>query len=163
MPDSISHSHIVLGSHPMVTSCACDSLSLETLRLIFWFQYSTLLFGILDLLQPCQCQKHPCTKMAIRYLGSTKSGVPGSFRLWSRNLYPALCSDRRTNISGTEPFEGTRAIILLLVVLLTVSMNNRSIFPRIDGNTPTIAHSGQLKTCAVPGNFLHSGCGLPSS
>lgn len=73
-----SHSHTVMQCHPMAASSCCTLLSRCLLRFILAAQKLTLLFGILKYLHPsCPCQKHPFTKMHVRYLRSTMSGCPG--------------------------------------------------------------------------------------
>ena len=54
-------------------------------RSIFACQNSVLLFGNTKYLHPsCPCQKHPFTKITVRYLRITMSGCPGSPGWFSR-------------------------------------------------------------------------------
>lgn len=74
-------------------------------------QNSVRVFGMTNLLQPlCPCQKQPFTKMQVRYLGSTMSGVPGNVRTHLRNLYPRCHNSRLTVCSGRVSFRCMLAI-----------------------------------------------------
>ena len=121
-----SHSHTVMQCQPIAASLRCSSLSRSLFLRIFATQKSLFVFGILQQVEfsmvngswsmvnviPCPCQKHPFTKMHVRYFLSTKSGCPGS-RLWF-NLYlnPRFHNPRRTIISGFVSFDRIAAILL---------------------------------------------------
>ena len=90
---------------------------------IFATQKSRFVFGILQQhfsliispfsfsVAPYPCQKHPFTKMQVRYFLSTISGCPGN-RLWFY-LYrnPLAHSPRRTIISGSVYFDRIAAVL----------------------------------------------------
>ncbi len=95
------HSQAIITFHPSFLSAWSAFESLASFLLIFVNQNSVLVFGTTKYLHPlCPCQKHPCMKMAVLYLGSTISGFPG--RVLSCNLYlnPRACRNRLTIISG---------------------------------------------------------------
>lgn len=119
MPASKSHSQIISTFHPASSSFCRTRQSRSTVRRNLADQNSTLLAGIVVRLQPCRCQKQPCTNSAKRYLGNTKSGVPGKSDLWIRNRCPALCNLLRTMISGAVSFDRTLAMIALRLVWST--------------------------------------------
>ena len=116
-----SHSHTVMQCQPMAARSCSSSISRSLFLLIFAIQKSRLALGslqhlvlsILSILIWCPCQKHPLTKIHVRYLRNTKSGCPGN-RLWfNRNLKPLFHNPRRTIISGFVSFDLTAAILLL--------------------------------------------------
>ena len=121
-----SHSHTVMQCQPIAASWRCSSLSLSLFLRIFATQKFRFVFGILQQslftipssLFPCgkatwcPCQKHPFTKMHVRYFLNTKSGCPGK-RLWfSRYLNPLFHNPRRTIISGFVSFDRIAAMLL---------------------------------------------------
>ena len=89
----------------------------------FFSQNSILLFGVYAYLQSrCLCQKQPCTKITVRYLGNTISGFPGRSLRCSRNLYPELCTIERTFSSGLVSLLFIRDIFQLLCPRLRLSI-----------------------------------------
>ena len=75
------------------------------------FQYSRLDFGKPPIGQcgsGCQCQKQPLINITALWRGSTKSGMPGKWRLWRRNRYPRRWTIERTASSGFIPRERMR-------------------------------------------------------
>ena len=105
----VPHSQITATFQPRSSSSRCVRMSRATLASNFRVQNSTFDFGVVAFLQPgCRCQKHPCTKIAMRHRGNTMSGCPGrSFRC-SRNLRPIACATFRTRISGPVSLLPTR-------------------------------------------------------
>ena len=89
---------------PISANFRCSSKSLSLLRSIFACQNSVLLFGNTKNLHPsCPCQKHPFTKITVRYLRITMSGCPGSRGWFSRYLNPWAKRYLRTTSSGFVP------------------------------------------------------------
>ena len=77
----VSHSHTTSTSHPRRRSAAKFLRSRWMFCSNFSRQYATRVFGVVVRVQPSwRCQKHPCTKIALRSLGKTRSGVPGRSR-----------------------------------------------------------------------------------
>ena len=119
-----SHSQMVMQCQPISANRFCVSISLSWFRLIFATQNSLLVLGILQqsehLTSPsslltstlCPCQKHPFTKIQVRYFFSTKSGCPGNLGELSLYLNPLLHSPFRTIISGFVSLEWIAAIVL---------------------------------------------------
>jgi len=115
--------------HPMAANRFWSSISRSLFLRILFTQNSLFVFGILQHSEsvsmyslpspfgeglgvrlPCPCQKHPFTKMHVRYFLSTRSGCPGS-RLWfSLYLNPLFHNPRRTIISGFVSFPRIAAI-----------------------------------------------------
>jgi hypothetical protein len=96
--------------------------SRRTFLAIFEVQYSTLVAGIRLRLHPCQCQRQPFTKTAIRAEGMTKSGLPGRRSAWLRNRILERRKKLRTNSSGFVPCEETLDMIQLRVAASNVSV-----------------------------------------
>ena len=85
----ILHSQIVKTCQPSARSSPRLAASRCRLRSILDFQYSQFVLGMRQpRAQSCPCQKHPCTKIAFRRAGNTRSGVPGSSLRCNRNLNP---------------------------------------------------------------------------
>ena len=106
-----SHSQMVMQCHPISANRFCVSISLSWFRLIFASQNSRFVLGILQ--HPsCPCQKHPFTKIQVRYFRNTKSGCPGKRGELSRYRNPILHSPFRTIISGLVSLEWIAAIFL---------------------------------------------------
>ena len=106
-----SHSQMVMQCHPISANRFCVSISLSWFRLIFATQNSRFVLGILQ--HPsCPCQKHPFTKIQVRYFRNTKSGCPGKRGELSRYRNPILHSPFRTIISGFVSFPRIAAIVL---------------------------------------------------
>ena len=96
-----SHSHMVMTRHPDEISATTSWESRFLFLIIFWYQKAVLDFGITKSLQPSwPCQKQPFTKIAVLYLGSTISGLPGSSFTWSRYRNPRFHKAWRTSSSG---------------------------------------------------------------
>ena len=113
--------------HPMAANRFWSSISRSLFLRILFTQNSLFVFGILQHSEfsiihcplsicavcnctLCPCQKHPFTKMHVRYFLSTRSGCPGS-RLWfSLYLNPLFHKPRRTIISGFVSFPRIAAI-----------------------------------------------------
>lgn len=119
-----SHSQMVMQCQPISANRFCVSTSLSWFRLIFAIQNSLLELGILQqselFTSPfslftstlCPCQKHPFTKIQVRYFFSTKSGCPGKRGELSLYRNPLLHSPFRTIISGFVSLEWIAAIVL---------------------------------------------------
>ena len=106
-----SHSQMVMQCQPISANRFCVSISLSWFLLIFATQNSRFVLGILQ--QPsCPCQKHPFTKIQVRYFFSTKSGCPGNLGELSRYRNPLLHNPLRTIISGFVSFPRIAAIFL---------------------------------------------------
>ena len=58
-----------------------------------------------------RCQKHPWTKMTLRFGRNTRSGQPGSAARAAGNGSPARTQSCGPQVSGREFFERTRAMI----------------------------------------------------
>ena len=75
----IVHSQISKYLIPIFVSSAYTFLSRSTFVSNFFCQNSTLVLGVYAYLHSlCRCQKHPLTKMAVRYFERYISGHPGS-------------------------------------------------------------------------------------
>ena len=120
-----SHSQMVMQCQPISANLFCVSISLSWFRLIFASQNPRLVFGILQQSEfnvsslmfnvtLCPCQKHPFTKIHVRYFFSTKSGCPGNFGELSLYRNPLLHSPFRTIISGFVSLEWIAAMFLCL-------------------------------------------------
>lgn len=97
----IWHCHTTKTFQSLFLYSAITSLSLIRFAESFLSQKSTLLFGLDDFLHPsCWCQKQPCTKITVLYLGSTISGLPGRSLRLMRNLKPSLWRIDRIIFSG---------------------------------------------------------------
>lgn len=73
-----SHPQMIIVCQPRWRSWMRFSMSRCLLRSIFFSQNVVLLLGNTKYLQPSwPCQKQPLMKMAVLYLRSTMSGVPG--------------------------------------------------------------------------------------
>ena len=111
----------ILLCHPMSARRCCSSLFRSLFLLIFAIQNSRLVLGslqhlvlsILSISTWCPCQKHPFTKIHVRYLRNPKSGWPGNRWWFNQNLKPLFHNPRRTIISGFVSFDLTAAILLL--------------------------------------------------
>lgn len=92
-------------SHTMATlqlvSVYWRNMRLSRLRLpcIFSRQNLARVDGQRNRRQAWPCQKQPWTNMTAWKRLRTRSGLPGSVRSWSRYLYPARWSPRRTRTS----------------------------------------------------------------
>ena len=127
-----SHSHTVIQCHPIAANCFCSSLSLSLFLRIFATQKSRFVFGILQQFEfssfaistRCPCQKHPFTKMQVRYLRNTKSGCPGNLLWFSLYLNPLFHSPRRTIISGFVSFDRIAAMLACRCCVESLSISH---------------------------------------
>lgn len=101
----ISHSHTTIGRQPSLSISSITRSSLALFRSNFARQNSKLDFGMLAMLHPWPCQKHPCTKSATLCRGNTMSGLPGRPVPPRRYLRPRACRDPRRITSGFVSFE----------------------------------------------------------
>ena len=108
-----SHSQTINTLHPATSSSLRFRSSRAIFPLILGPQYSRLVAGSTLRLQPCPCQKQPCTKITHFREGNTMSGFPGKSFRCNRNRKPRACSCRRTNSSGFVSLERTAVIVLL--------------------------------------------------
>ena len=101
IPGWTEHSQITITRQPSLDSAATTRRSRLRLAANFAAQYAIRVRGtVASLHRPWRCQKHPCTRMAVRSAGSTMSGVPGSARTLRRKRNPLRCSALRTIRSG---------------------------------------------------------------
>ena len=108
-----SHSQTTMTCQPIAASFFCSSLSRSLFLWIFFSQKSVFVFGIRKYLHPsCPCQKHPLTKIQVRYLRSTRSGWPGRRGLFKRYRKPSFHKYLRTSTSGFVSFERIAAMFL---------------------------------------------------
>lgn len=117
----IWHSQITIALQPSDSILEIFSLSRSTFPLIFIRQKSGLVFGHLNFLHSCPCQKQPWTNMAVLYFGRTMSGLPGKSLTCRRYRKPALCRAVRTNNSGLVSLHRILDIIRERVALSTTS------------------------------------------
>lgn len=96
----VSHSQTTKTRQPNSISLSAFILSLLLFSVILFSQNSVLVLGTLKYSQSWPCQKQPCTKITVLYLGNTISGFPGRFLLCSLKRNPAACNALRTRISG---------------------------------------------------------------
>ena len=64
------------------------NISRSRFLLILARQNSFRVCGHLNIWHSCACQKQPCTKIAARYFGNTRSGRPGKSLEYSRKRRP---------------------------------------------------------------------------
>ena len=130
MPSSSSNLGYGMQCHPISANRFCVSISLSWFRLIFASQNSRFVLGILQ--HPsCPCQKHPFTKIQVRYFRNTKSGCPGNRGELSLYRNPLLQSPFRTIISGFVSFPRIAAIFLCRCSAESLSMLAYSSFESI--------------------------------
>ncbi len=115
------HAQTTSTRQPIAVKLAILATSLARFRSILAVQKSTFDFEGRPRGQLCPCQKQPCTKIANRCRGSTRSGDPGRSRRWSRNRYPAANNRDRTSFSGAVCSWRTAAIIAERAAALTRS------------------------------------------
>ena len=109
-----SHSQMVMQCQPISANRFCVSISLSWFLLIFVTQNSRFVSGILQ--HPsCPCQKHPFTKIQVRYFFITKSGCPGNLGELSLYLNPLLHNPFRTIISGFVSLDRIEDIFLWIL------------------------------------------------
>lgn len=96
-----AHSQIVMTFQLASANADVTRESLDRLASSFSRQKPRRVVGKRKNLQfLCACQKHPLINTAACHLVSTRSGLPGRSRRYSRNRKPAECSIDRTTISG---------------------------------------------------------------
>ena len=97
------HSHTTNTVHPRACSRSRFAASRAMLPSSLRFQNSALVEGRRPFRQSCPCQKHPCTKTAVRYLRSARSGAPGRRRTFRRYRKPSRHTALRTCLSASVP------------------------------------------------------------
>ena len=118
----VSHPHISTTLQPKSSSWAFLFLSRFWFSANFSSQNSLWVSGMLARLQVWRCQKHPCTKITVLYLGKTRSGFPGRWAPCNRKRNPSLWAHERTINSGTVCFPLTELIIRLRTSGATLSI-----------------------------------------
>lgn len=142
----ISHSHTVIGVQPLRCSARMFRPSRLTVPSNLRCQNSELDLGVAANLQPgWRCQKHPCTKIAARYFGSTISGRPGRSFTCSLNRKPLRCKNRRTAISGPVSLPLIAAMFRERAVAEILSITARGL------HTPVF-----YRNSTMPGRVLHA-------
>lgn len=120
-----------LAAHSQTTNtlqpacCKRDNClwSRSTLALNFSVHLWLLVEGVYASLQAsCRCQKQPCTNKTVRYLGKTRSGLPGNSRLCSLKRNPNRCKPLRILISGFVSLPLMEAIIFERLAGSTISV-----------------------------------------
>lgn len=107
----VSHSQIVITRQPASTNSILTCWSRVTLVSNLPCQKSVRDLGVDAFEQPgCRCQKQPCTNIATRCFGKTRSGRPGRFLRCRRKRRPSAWAARRTRISGKVSLLRTRDI-----------------------------------------------------
>lgn len=129
------HSQTTRQLQPMLLSFLVFFRSLRWFPLSFSLQYFFLVFGTLEYLQLCPCQKHPWTKTIVLYLGNTISGQPGRFLTFFRNLSPLEKRNFRTDTSILESRLFIFDMISLRFLADTVSINLMVLLSQIQGNS----------------------------
>lgn len=94
------HSQTIRTRRPTSRSARTALSSRNCVASSLLFQNAARVFGNIEFAHPCECQKQPCTKIAVRCFGKTISGFPGKSFLCNRNRKPFRCNQLRTNISG---------------------------------------------------------------
>ena len=117
----VEHSQIVATLQPKLISSFLTLVSRNLFAKSFCCQMSVLPLGSLDIKHPCQCQKHPFTKIITRHLGMTISGLPGRWPEFNEYLNPLACRALRMSISGLVFFDRMPAIMRLRVSASTMS------------------------------------------
>lgn len=118
------HSQIMITVQPAARNASRFLASRDTFASNFVCQFCSLDRGVVVYLHPgWRCQKQPWTKMAVRYLGSARSGRPGNFSSCSVYLNPRRCKKRRTANSGFVSLDRIPDIIRERVALSTTSMS----------------------------------------
>lgn len=96
----MAHSHMISTLQPDWLSLSDWFASLVLFPSIFAFQKSVRVFGSLKYRQLCPCQKQPWIKMAARYFGRIRSGLPGRSLTCMRKRRPRACRAFLMIISG---------------------------------------------------------------
>lgn len=117
------HSQTTFTLHPRIRNSDIFLRSRFLLVSNFSSQNSFLVFGIVEYLHPCRCQKHPWTKIAALYFGNTRSGDPGNRLSLITYRNPILWSAFLRAISGFVSFWPTAAMIFERILWSTVSMS----------------------------------------
>jgi len=116
------HSHTVATRQPSCLRSASFRRSRATFSLNFCCQNLRFDDGVAARMQAgCRCQKQPCTKTTARYLGNTKSGLPGRSFTFSLYLNPARCIAALRTRSGSVSRPRIPAIIRDRVAASTMS------------------------------------------
>ncbi len=85
----VQHSQMTTTRHPAPISVWMERKSLSMFAVNFFCHLSVLLLGVVAYWHfECLCQKHPCTKIAVWYLGSTISGSIFNILVPRRYLNP---------------------------------------------------------------------------
>lgn len=135
---SSAHVQTTATRHPADSSAFRFLRSRSTFASNFETQNLVLLDGVVAYLQPlCRCQKQPCTKTTARYLGRTRSGLPGRSLPCSLNLKPRPCSRLRSTCSGCVSAPRIPAIIRDLVARSTTSTIGKYLLD----NTQLLSHT----------------------
>ena len=106
-PSPSLHSQRMRTDQPCFLRVASTFLSRITFRANFCIQKDVFVFGVELFLQPCRCQKQPCTKMAFLVPRMTKSGEPGSELTFLSYFTPNFISTAAIIRSGLVPLERT--------------------------------------------------------
>ena len=122
---NIWHCQIVITFQPCLLRILFTFLSLALFFLILCNQNTRFVKGIDALEQPlCPCQKQPLTNITVSKTGRTKSGVPGKFLTFDRNLMPSLRKHLFIILSGNV----LRPLILDIISLLFFFVIRSAIF-----------------------------------
>src|SRR5262245_24707351 len=99
----------------MVSSARLTSRARATLRRSFAVQYSVFELGLRRLHFGQRCQKHPSTKIAMRFAAKTKSGLPGNDAtcIFHPLIRSRISADRTRHSVDLLPRERTLPIRLL--------------------------------------------------
>lgn len=129
-----AHSQIVRWRQPAFSVRLSTARSRRRLPLSFFFQNATRVPGCWNRPQSWPCQKQPCTWIAAPYLGSIRSGRPGTLPDCSLKRNPNRCSPLRIKRSGLVSRDRMPDIIRLRVFRSTTS-----------GNFPLLATHEQIR------------------
>ena len=116
-----AHSQTTCTRQPCFSRASMFFSSFLAFRSSFSRQNFPLLFGQLNMLHSCLCQKHPLIMITARYLGNTRSGFPGRSLACSLYRKPLAWSAFRTTNSGLVFFPRIEDIIRLRVAGSTIS------------------------------------------
>ena len=116
-----AHSQTSATRHSFCRSAALFLISRSRFASIFWRQKSRRVAGRRKRWQSWPCQKHPFAKIAARYFGKARSGLPGRSFTCNRNRKPFRCKALRNSSSGLVFFPRIPAIIRLRTAGSTMS------------------------------------------
>jgi hypothetical protein len=106
------HSHNTSTRYPASRNRASLRRSRFLFPSSFSVQYGAFDFGFdASAHLPCECQKHPCTKIAHRRALLARSGLPGNVVTCVRKRRPRAWTAARVRSSGRVFFDRMRAII----------------------------------------------------